>query len=581
MSRTRTALLAASMALVSGVTASVPGADAQTSIPPTTAASPTSLSIEQPPDPPGRRFPAPLVATVRSPSSGVPEEAVTGFAITPGLEDASPVLAVSFADPFSLPAGAWRVSLLVGDPDGSQVRTSLRASNGTTSGRIESGDPTGGGAWTTISETEAVFDPSGFVVLTLDTALFVAEEPDAPVLAWVEVVSGTSDPVVTPWFTWADIEGAGEPGLVPSGRFGSLAPAVGTEGAAGPPTVVDLGAGPEVGMTRTVDAAGGISSSILVRGGGLGPMEVDGVAVVDVVDLVRIAPDYVDDAILTPYVELNRTTGDVRLVDGRQWPPVDATGDATWLLATDVPDALGRPVTVLDLSGVLTAVGASTARDAVGLGVTRTWSLADGRKVVADGVMGDVTWLDTAVNLVSPVQTIAPATIAPTPAPEPADEGSLDWILGILAAVLLLTGLSLVLAGRRRRAAGSDEVRIPPHVEGQVAMPSDDVPVAAEPAAGPASAPTPLVVAAPATKSTAVIKTERAVDLAAAEGGAPAVAPSTAAAPTPVPVAVVEPAPDLDASSDAVARSDVMAALDDDLDDLAQRLRNLDGGVGS
>ena len=534
----------------------------------------------------GRPFPSPLVAAVHAAPSDVAAEAVTGFSIAPGLDDASPVLAVTFADPFALPTGSWRVSLLVGDPDGEQVRTSLRASGGTTTGRIETGSPTGGGSWAVVGETDAAYDPSGLVVLTLDTSLLPVADGATPQLSWVEVVVGDGDPVITPWFSWADVAGTGTPGLVPSGRFVPLAAEAGTEGASGPPAVVDLGIGPEVGLVSATNTAGAPTSTILVLGGAAPPSVVDGVAVTESVDLLRIAPDYVDDAVLTPYVEINNTTGAVRLVDGRTWPPPDATGDSTWLLATNVPDTQGRPVTAIDLTAVLTAVGASPARDAVALGMSRTLLLEDGRQVVAEGVLGDVTWLDTAVGLVSPVQTVPPTAFAPVAEPTTSDD-TIDWILAVAAAVLLLAGLSLVVAGRRQRAAAGS-VRIPPHEEGPVAdvAPTAEVaPTVAEPEPEPAPA-----TMVPMTQSTAVIKTATAADLAAAEQPpmtstigravvAPMPTPEPPPTPTPEPDRPPEAATEVAIAAAPTPQANAISSLDDDLDALAARLANLDDGA--
>lgn len=444
----------------------------------TGAAPPTSeTEVTSPPDPPGTPFPAPLVAAVHPavPDGRRPVQ-VEGFSVVPGAGEGEPQIAVAFADLFDLPAEPWRVSVVAGAPDGPRLRVSLLAEGGATTGRAE---VSAGDRWTVVDTPEVTFDPSGLVLVPLDLSLVPASDGEAGPVVWVEAVLGEDGDAAqvataTPWFDLASVVGSGEPGLLVGGRLAPLGAPSGADDAGAssdagatndtsapdvtadgdPVTVVDLGASPVLALAREATGGDAVRSAIVLRYDTGPPTEVAGQGVTEVVDLLRVAPDFVGGAVVTPYIELNRTTGAVRLVDARQWPLVDATGDGSWQRADASSGSVTGPATVaFDLDAVLAALGDVPDRSTVALGLTRTVRLADGSQVVAEGVLGSTAWLDTAVGVTLPTAALpAPAVPVAPPAATEGDDGVPP--AGIAAViVLLVAGLGLLESGRRKRAA--------------------------------------------------------------------------------------------------------------------------------
>ena len=401
-----------------------------------------------PVDPPGTPFPAQLVATVPPSAGEVPDAlALTGFYTTPGLEPDRPTVVLRFAGPFALPEDPWRASVAVGDPLGEHLRVSLEARGGATSGVVEVGED---GAYAAIASAEAAFQPSGLV--TLEVPL---DEVPEGATTWAEVAldgaDGDEAVVRSPWYPQAALLGTGAAGIVPSSTYGRVAvdgAAAGGDGAL--PPAVDLGPGPSVGLAPRPDDPGS-RSVVLVTWDAPAPVAVDGVPVAEVVDLVRVAPDDVGDAVTTPYVSVERSTGAVALVEGRAWPLEDRSGDRAWYLAANSTFGdQGLEVLALDLDAVLAALGDDVGRDSVALGVTRTLRLEDGRQVVAEGVLGTTAWLDQAVDLTVPTTTAPPPPITASSQLD-TTTGRLTF-LGWLALALIAVGwMAALLAVRHRR----------------------------------------------------------------------------------------------------------------------------------
>ena len=417
-----------------------------------------------------------------------------GFHVAPGVADDEPQVVVTFAELFELPDEPWRVSVLVGDPAGERRRLSLQVDGAEPVGRAEVGDGT---TWSDAGPLEVTFDPSGLVAIPLDVEAVPAGHGTAPPAVWVEAVLGdeagdAAERRATAWFDLPSLLGEGEAGLIEGGRVAPLEPEPGDEGE---PVVVDLGPGPVLGLARESAGGDAVRSTIVVTYPGPAPRALGDLALAEVVDRVEVAPDGVAGATVTPYIEINRTTGEVRLVDPRQWPVVDATGDGSWRRPeASVGDPGGAATLSFDLDAVLAALGDAPSRSTVALGLTRTQGLPDGRVVVADGVLGTTAWLDTAVSLQVPGTTAAPTEVAAPPAAaDDGDDVGLS-IVGIAAVVVLvLVGASLIVSGRKRRAAERDladgagadadadaEIRIPP---------SAPPPDATEPTVAPLVAP--------------------------------------------------------------------------------------------
>ncbi|MCC5952965.1 MAG: hypothetical protein JJU45_12820 [Acidimicrobiia bacterium] len=419
-------------------------------------------------------FPADLVAPVATvPLDVEPALALTAVYPTPVLAGDDPTVAVRFRGPFEPPVEPWRVSVVIGDPGGEVLRASLVRIDGEDRGRLEFFD---GQGFLDRGETEARFDPSGLVTLTVP-----AEQLPAGNGVRAEVVIGEPtetgspppdpadpepadpdpadpdpadpdpadpDPAepapgerrsASPWFDRDALFGDGTPGWVPGGTLATVA-ADGAE----PELVVDLGTAPVV-------AADG--DRVVVRDEAVLPTEVAGVAVQAVVDVVHIAPDFADAATNTPVVELNREAGTV-VLRGTQDPMApDQSGDRSWLLGGTVEP--GQPLDVeLDLAGVLAALGRSTDTADVGLGVSRMVVLADERVLVAPGVLGARPWLDLAGDVGQSPATPPPdgAAQAPTTGTTDTSDVPLAAIAAVLAG-LAVAGLLVLAVVRRRHAA--------------------------------------------------------------------------------------------------------------------------------
>lgn len=405
------------------------------------------------PDPPGTPLPAPLVAPAPVVDDAAPRPLrLEGFHVAPGLTADEPLVVVTFAELFDLPAEPWRVSVLVGDPEGERRRLSLVAEGGTTTGVAEVGDGTG---WTDAGPLEVTFDPSGLVGIPMARALVPPGHGTAPPAIWVEVAlgdeaAGSATTRTTGWYDLPSLLGEGPAGLLVGGRLAPLEPEPGDEGE---PVVVDLGPGPIVRLDREPEPDGSIRQLIVVDYPGPAPSALGGLSVAEVVDRLEVTPDGVAGAVVAPQIEIDRTAGEVRLVDARTWPVVDATGDRSWALVdrwTGAPGEQGE--LVFDLDAVLAALGETPDRSTVALGLTRTIRLPDERLVVADGVLATTAWLDTAVAPEVLAEPEAP-TVAATP---PGDAGSADGVAtaGLALVVgLALLGASLIVSGRRHRLA--------------------------------------------------------------------------------------------------------------------------------
>jgi hypothetical protein len=501
-----------------------------------------------------------------------------------------------------LPEQRWRISVGIGDPNGSWLRASLIAQEGNVTGAAERIE---GLLVEPLGEVSARFDPAGLVVIDLPPD---GLGPLAADVAWVE---GTLGPEGAPvaqvgslWFTAAVLFGEAAPGELPGGRYGALVPA--PPEVTAPPVVADTG------DPAVVDLAGGVAS---VRWAGPPPTEVGGVAVAAATDLITVVPvaEGVNDA---PQVRVDLATGEVTAGlgpvlgpaggDGAVVPPaVDPSG---FLLDQPGPGGITAPGATLsvDVLGLAGALGQPTPSDGVGaVAVTRVLDLADGTTVVAPGVVGDQVWFGA--GAIPEPTTMAAGAAAGTAAPMPTadgDDGPPLWLLVAAAgAGLLAVGVAVTIAAARRRRR--DHKGVPASAR------PDNVPAATGPAAtGPAAT-------GPATTGAVPAGTPPPVQHppVPAPPGVPDAPPVASGSDTPpgtfgwsygsatsqpdsgdttadAPGDPGDPGDAADTRDTGSARPDTrptpgprsgdeggLSALDDDLDDLTRRLRNLgDGG---
>ncbi len=383
-------------------------------------------------------FPVALVAPV-PPAVGAPDTAITDIYVTDGVDPDAPDVVVAFREPFTFALTQYQLGVVIGDPSGPRLRTWL-ISNGPDAlpyGRVERFEAD---TWTDLGATTVRFE-NGLMVITVPIT-------DAPAggAVWAEInENGDKAPSrTTPYFSRDALFGTGEIGTIPSAIFGRV---FGPDG-------LDREVVPELATGGVLVS---IDGEIAVTYDDAPPAEVLGQPVTEAIDIVRIAPDFDDGAVITHFVRLNRTTGEVGLFDGFSPVPIDRTGDRSWLISAPAPGEPGA--LVIDRAAALAAVGVTDSAR-VGLGVSREIALDDGRLITAEGVLGTDAWLDLA-----PVDALpqAATTLAPTAGetgPATNDESRLPLLIGaVVALVVLLLLVVLVRRGRSSRSDGSARTR--------------------------------------------------------------------------------------------------------------------------
>lgn len=495
--------------------------------------------------------------------------------VLPGPDGSPSAVDVRFAGPFTPPSGRWRVSVGVGDPAGSWQRVSMVWDGTSATGVAEQIE---GLAVAELGVVTATVDPSGSVVVGVPVGVLDAGGAG---LVWAEAILGEdTEPTLVvraPWFPRAVLAGEGAPGLLQGSTLGVPVPAE-PGGAAGTsaPSVVDTGV-PSV--LEFVDG-------VLRVDPGAAPASGDVVSVVDLVTLVG-TPGTLELPPSGPQVRLDLLGGTASLgvgsVLGPLAPPV---GDdvvvgpsAAWLRPSSEEASPPAPLEVV-VPGAFAEVGQPDPGDGLAVSVTRVLTLADGSQVVAPGVVGDDTWLGVVAD-VGPVST-APAQVADT---EDAGAPVVPIIVGVvLGVVAVAAAMAIAGARHRRRHPGPDDEWLPPAAATVAASPPATL-AGPQPATGP-----PVVAPAdrpgappPATPPLAERPTRR----------APAERPTRPAPPRrpPVPPPTGTPgepplaerptrptAPPGPTPPASPAMPGGVEALDDDLDELAERLRRLDDG---
>lgn len=519
----------------------------------------TELPIDNAP----QSFPAALVAPV--PASEVPvERSVTDLYVPPTTEPDTPQVVVQFRSPFTLPRRPYRVSVLAGDPNGQRLRASLTASgtpDGSGSipvtGKLEKGD--GRGPWQPVGNgtTPVQFVPSGLAIITLPL-------PEVPAggAIWAEVETGTDGKLVTvtPPYALDSLLGRPADGLLPATPFGQVVDATGTV----TDEVVPLSGGPTLSVAN---------QTLRLSSTERPPDTVAGQPVQQVLDYVRIAPDYNRRAVLTHYIVVNRTDGTVRLLDGYSVPPADRTDQPGWLIDGVTSGSAAGPATIsFDLPALAAALGMELGPTTSAFGVRRELVLADGRRVAADAVMGTLGWFDPGFVAATPA---APggATAQVQDTEPTGDRRTIALVVaGVAVLGALLVGVALLV--RRRRAVpgevgddAADELDALAAEQSAERRSRRDVSAGAGP--GPSSTSEQPVVVAPG-----MVTDEQPAVGATSESGE--VIAGTAQAPGPadradLPAAAGEP---------AIGKVDPQGALDaleDDFADLSARLKRLGG----
>lgn len=511
---TTTSVLDGSSTTTAGTTESTePVDDASTTVPPPAA-------VDTP-------FPVALVAPV-PPVAGDPDTAITDVYVTDGAEPDQPDVVVQFREPFTFALTQYQVGVVIGDPSGTRLRAWL-ISNGPDAlpyGRVERFEA---GTWTDLGATTVRFE-NGLMVVTVP----IAEAPSGGAV-WVEInENGDDEPsVTTPFFSRDALFGTADAGTIPSAIFGRLFGPEGLERE----VVAEL---PTGGVLVSVD------DRVAVTYPDVPPAEVLGRPVTAAVDIVRVAPDFDDGAVITHFVRLDRTTGEVGLYDGFSPIPIDRSGDRSWLI--DAPPAGEAGALVLDRPAILAALGI-TDDTRVGLGISREIALDDGRVITAEGVLGTDAWLDLAPASALPEVTTTVAAAAAPGDDTAAEETRLPLLIGAAVALVVLLLLVVLLRRTRRRSETGPDLFAEPAKVDRMPWGSTDggliittthefdalIPVDATPLPAPKPVdPTPVVPTAPAGSGVRILGAV----------AAPVAAPSTEPEPLSAPDAVGEPAPE-------------------------------------
>jgi hypothetical protein len=396
----------------------------------TTAAVPQGLTPTT--GAPGIAPPAWLVGSV---SSGDPTQLVESVHVADSADAARPDVVVRFRSPVEVPAtGEWRVDVVTGDPNGARRRASLVSTDGVIAGQVADADPSG--AFGDASDTPASLDPSGVAAISLP--LEGVPEVDA---LWVDVRRNDGPPVTTPVWSRTALLGTGTPGVVPSGTIGRATAADGDS------SLVAVTDGPELSL---VNATLSVTYRTAVPG------QIDGQQVTEAFDTVRIVPDFATAGSAADLIRIDHTARTVRLFDAMVLPVEDRSGDGAWLVDPLTPNGVGGVDTVsIDLGAATEDLGRPFRDESSAIALTRTFTLADGRTVSVDGVLGTPQWFATALD--------TPAGTGPVPGTSASGaDTSVPWALiaAIGAAVIVLGGLTLVLL--RRRGGAEAEPRHEP-----------------------------------------------------------------------------------------------------------------------
>jgi hypothetical protein len=386
-----------------------------------------------------------------------PPLALSDFYVASGTDPGSPEVVLRFAEPFALPRDGYRLSVIVGDPVGPRLATSLLAGQ-PPAAHVPTSEVAryDGTAWEKLPPAAVQFDDLGFALITLPLGL--APPGDA---IWVEISLGSPlEPQrLSPFFSRRALLDPVTAGQLPGDALG-----VPRERRGRPDQrAVVLGEPP------TVAVRGGAA---IVETGIL-PIQVVNQPVIGIVDVVRIIDSYNRNG-HSAEVRLDRGKGTISLFDTSSDPPQDRTGDLTWVRRTTSPGGSGAGVVPsgsaesieLDLAGLGRTLGIDTVPALTALGVRRIVTLADGEAMTAEGVLATVASL--ALNAVPEIE-VAAARPSPATVPPPESGAAGLWLfLAALAAVVVVT------VWVRRRRAAAPAAAAPPGRQGPDRVPWGD-----------------------------------------------------------------------------------------------------------
>jgi hypothetical protein len=400
-------------------------------------------------------FPRSIVAFVPATVAGSTEPALAvqwaaaGDPAGVGSDRTRPVT-VTFAAAFALPAGAYRVSVVVGDPTGARTRASFTSSAGVEAGTVETSSD--GTRWTAAGATRATFSSDSVLI-------------DVPVAGATTSTTTTTGSSAAARAIWFEAQIDGDPARLSRSPAYSLDAFLGrvTEGRQ-PATAWAEPAVPPGGL-RPADAAvvaiPGAPPTVSVDNRALVvdetervPAEIAGQAVVGAGDDVTFMPGFTPSGATPVAVHIDRTTGAIAILAGQSGLPSDLSGDRSWLLTGLPATDPGAPTkVVIDLEGVASAMGLHISdAEALGLGLRRTFTLADGSTVVGASVLGTLDWFQQAAV----PKDAAASSLVPAPASSSSSSVDRSRIALIGAGVVVVLAMIVLVLVRRRRQRRRD-----------------------------------------------------------------------------------------------------------------------------
>jgi hypothetical protein len=392
-------------------------------------------------------FPSPVVAPVEGGAAADPA-GIVAFYRDPEVPVAEPILIVQLARPIAEQADGTRISVLTGDPNGVQRRSSLLVEAGGVRGEVEEGDAAG------FAPLEGAAPPQ--VEVTAEGFARIGIEPSGETdLVWVETETPDGTRAISPVFPLSQVIEAAGPGALTPATVASVFDADNN------PTgeIVELTAVPTLEV---------LNQGITVRTTQPIPTEVGGVAVSEVRDFLRLAPDFSVAGEAPYFVYIDYLAGAVTYLDSSGGIPVVVdVPEESWLIDGLTAEDDETASVTLDRAGLLEGAGLPPDGD-VGIGVSRAVVLEDGRYLTAEGPLAELSWFEQGTVDEVPTETTAslPPTTAVVPtvtiAEESTDDGGPNGVVVIVAAViaLVLAGVALYASRQNRKALGDPDMAL-------------------------------------------------------------------------------------------------------------------------
>ncbi len=295
----------------------------------------------------------------------------------PAVSDDGITFAVNFASPFEIPSGDYKVSVVIGDPNGARTRYVFSA--GENGGTVQKRD---GDRWAVMEGTKVDASVPGVIsVLAPKT-----DVPDSSVV-WVEVEKGKGaelQTAVSPYFDYKGLTlGLPKATMVSSPVGWMRSP----EGQRLPEAVAVPGAGVTISSDK---------QTLVATYADAVPDSLAGSPVTGAVDHIRIATGSVATTATAPEIQIDRMSRSVKLVSSSGEVVTDGSDQAAWMgEGFPAEDPAGSVTLRIFIHDAATALGTSleyTDLNSLALGIDRSFQLENGNVVTATGVLATLGW---------------------------------------------------------------------------------------------------------------------------------------------------------------------------------------------